>query len=65
MIINPLKPTLLFIIFKNSVRTSKRTQHFTITKTNWLMQFKEVTVVYTEKHKKYKNTKCTVRPTHY
>jgi hypothetical protein len=26
--------------FKNSVRTSKRTQYFTITKINWLMLFK-------------------------
>jgi hypothetical protein len=29
----------VFIIFKNSVRTSKRTPHFTITKINWLMLF--------------------------
>jgi hypothetical protein len=31
---------LVQIIFKNSVRTSKRTPHFTITKINWLMLFK-------------------------
>jgi hypothetical protein len=29
---DPMKPKLVFIIYKNSVRTSKRTQHFTITK---------------------------------
>jgi hypothetical protein len=37
--INPLKPKLVYILFKNSVRTSKRTQHFTITKINWLTLF--------------------------
>jgi hypothetical protein len=30
------------MLFKNSVRTSKRTQHFTITKINWLTLFKEI-----------------------
>jgi hypothetical protein len=29
------------IIFKDSVRTSKRTPHFTITRINWLMLFKQ------------------------
>jgi hypothetical protein len=33
-VINPLKPKLAKIIFKNSVRTAKKTQHFTITKIN-------------------------------
>jgi len=28
------------MLFKNSVRTSKRTPHFTITKIKWLMLFK-------------------------
>jgi hypothetical protein len=28
------------MLFKNSVRTSKRTPHFTITRINWLMLFK-------------------------
>jgi uncharacterized protein (UPF0248 family) len=31
------------MLFKNSVRTSKRTPHFTITKINWLTLFKEIT----------------------
>jgi hypothetical protein len=30
-----LNPKLVKIIFKNSVRTSIRTQHFTVTKINW------------------------------
>jgi hypothetical protein len=46
--INPLKPKLVQIIFKNSVRTAKKTPHFTITKINWLMLFKEIIAVYTE-----------------
>jgi hypothetical protein len=29
---NPLKTKLVYMLFKNPVRTSKRTQHFTITK---------------------------------
>jgi hypothetical protein len=40
--INPLKPKLVKTVFKNSVRTSKRTPHFTITKINWLTLFKEI-----------------------
>jgi hypothetical protein len=39
-VFNPLKPKLVYILFKNSVRTSKRTPHFTITKINWLTLFK-------------------------
>jgi hypothetical protein len=47
------------MLFKNSVRTSKRTPYFTITKINWLMKFKEIIAVYidsesneTQKYKK-------------
>jgi hypothetical protein len=36
----PLKTKLVYILFKNSVRTSKRTPHFAITKINWLTLFK-------------------------
>jgi hypothetical protein len=43
----PLKPKILQIIFKNSVRTSKRTPTFTITKINWLTLFREMIAVYT------------------
>jgi hypothetical protein len=34
----------------NSVRTSKRTPHITITKINWLTLFKEIIPVYTVNH---------------
>jgi hypothetical protein len=46
------------MLFKNPVRTSKRTPHFTITKINWLMLFKEVIAVCTKNHAKPINTKC-------
>jgi hypothetical protein len=35
-------------MFKNSVRTSKRTPHFAITKINYLMVFKEIIAVCSE-----------------
>jgi hypothetical protein len=38
------------MLFKNSGRTSKRTPHFTITKINWLMLFKEIIAVYSDNH---------------
>jgi hypothetical protein len=53
-----LKLKLLEIIFKNSVRTSKRTQPVTITKINWLKLFKETIPVYTDNHAKPTKTKC-------
>jgi hypothetical protein len=48
------------MLFKNSVRTSKRTLHFTITKINWLTLFKEIIAVYSENHAKPINTKCSI-----
>jgi hypothetical protein len=33
------------MLFKNPVRTSKRTPHFTITKISWLMLLKEIITV--------------------
>jgi hypothetical protein len=58
-----MKPKLVQLIFKNSVRTANKTQHFSITKINWLMLFKEIIAVYTENHtkltdKKYKVADC-------
>jgi len=44
------------MLFKNPGRTSKRTPHFTITKINWLMTFKEIIAIYSENHKKDINT---------
>jgi hypothetical protein len=46
------------MLFNNSVRTSKRTSHFTITKINWLMLFKELIAVYAANYTKPINTKC-------
>jgi len=48
------------MLFKNPVRTSKRTPHFTITKINWLTLFKEIITVYSENHKKPINTKYSI-----
>jgi hypothetical protein len=48
------------MLFKDSVRTSKRTPHFTITKINWLTLFKEIIVVYNEDHAKSINAKCSI-----
>jgi hypothetical protein len=45
------------MLFKNSVRTSKRTPHFTIAKINWLTLFKEIIPVY---HAKPINTKRSI-----
>jgi hypothetical protein len=44
------------MLFKNSVRTLKRTPHFTITNINWLTLFKEIIPVYVENHTKPTNT---------
>jgi hypothetical protein len=48
------------MLFKNPVRTSKRTPHFTITKINWLTLFKEIIAVYSENHAKPTNIKCSI-----
>jgi hypothetical protein len=53
--INPLKTKLIYILF-----TSKRTPHFIITKINWVMLFKEIITIYSEKHAKPINTKCSI-----
>jgi hypothetical protein len=41
----PLKTKLVYILFKNPVRTLKRTPNFTITKIKWLMLFKKMIAV--------------------
>jgi hypothetical protein len=40
------------MLFKNPVRTSKRTLHFTITEINWLTLFNEIITVYSENRMK-------------
>jgi hypothetical protein len=52
---NPLKQKYVEI-FNNSVRTSKKTPHFTITEINFLTRLKEITV-YSENRTKSINTK--------
>jgi hypothetical protein len=49
-----------YIIYNNSVRTSKRTTHFTITKINWLTLFKEIIAVYNDNYR-YETHKCILR----
>jgi hypothetical protein len=58
--INPLNLKLIQMIFKNSARTAKKRQLFTITKINWLTLFKEIIAVYTENYTKHIDTKCRV-----
>jgi hypothetical protein len=58
--VNLLKPKLVYIIFKNSVRTAKKPQHFTITKNDLSMLFKEIIAVYCENYTKHVSTKCSV-----
>jgi hypothetical protein len=48
------------MLFKNPVRTSKRTPHFTITKINWLTLFKEIIAIYSENGTKSINTTLSV-----
>jgi hypothetical protein len=48
------------MLFKNSVRTSKRTPIFTITKIKWLMLFKEIIAVLRENHAKPINKNAAV-----
>jgi len=45
-------------MFKNSVRTSKGTRHFNITKIDWLALFKEIIAVYSKNRTKPINIKC-------
>jgi hypothetical protein len=46
------------MLFKNSVRTSKRTPHFTITKINWLTLFKKIVADCSDNQLEPINTKC-------
>jgi hypothetical protein len=46
------------MLFKNSVRTAKKTQHFSITKTSWSILFKEIIAIYSGNYTKPINTFC-------
>jgi hypothetical protein len=48
---------IVYKLFKNSVRTSKRTLHLIITTINWLMLLKEIITVCTENHSKHMTTR--------
>jgi hypothetical protein len=52
VIIIRLNPNVVWIMFKKLVRTSKKTPHFTIAKTMWLMLWKEIIPVYSENRTK-------------
>jgi hypothetical protein len=47
-------------LFNNSVRTPKKTLHFTVTRINWLTLFKEIIAVYSENHTEPIDAKCRV-----
>jgi hypothetical protein len=59
-VFDPTKLKLVWIIFKNSDRTSKRTQHFTIATINCLTLFKEIIAVYSENRTKPMNMKYSL-----
>jgi hypothetical protein len=46
-------------MFKNSVPTSERTRHYTITKINYVTLFKQIIAVYGDNHK-YQTVLLTV-----
>jgi hypothetical protein len=56
--IGSLKPKLVWIILKDTVRSSKKTLHFSIENIKWLTPFKKTITAYTENHIKRKNTLC-------
>jgi hypothetical protein len=49
-------PKSVLIVFKNSVRTSKKTQHVSMTTINWVMLFGEIIAVHSENHTKLIHT---------
>jgi hypothetical protein len=49
---NSLKPNTIQILFQYSLPTAKKAEGISITKNNWLMPFKEITAVSSEKSAK-------------
>jgi hypothetical protein len=49
---------LIWTEFKKSAPVSNKTQHISITKISWLLQFKKIIVIYTDNHMKPINTLC-------
>jgi hypothetical protein len=58
--VTPFEAEARLKIFKNSVRTSKRTLHFTITMIIWVMLFTDIVTVYAENHINPINTKYSI-----
>lgn len=56
----PLNPKVVYTIFKYSVLTAKRIQHFPITKINFLTPLDGTIPVYAENHAELINAKCRV-----
>jgi hypothetical protein len=54
-----LYPKRLSSLFKNAVHTSKKTPHFTMTKINWLLLFREIITVYYVNHMRHINKNCS------
>jgi hypothetical protein len=55
ILFGPFQLKLAETIFKNSVCTTKKAPHFSITKINLLTLFKKIITVYTEIHMKQTN----------
>jgi hypothetical protein len=53
-----LNLTHFCVMYKDSVRTSRKTHYVTAAKANWLILFRETIVVYYENHKEHTNTLC-------
>jgi hypothetical protein len=53
-IIYQLELKLIWIMFNNSVPTTKKTQYFSITKINWSMLFKEIISLFWELYETHK-----------
>jgi hypothetical protein len=60
LVTKPFKPQPVQKLFKTSVRTAKKTQHFTVTTVKWLTLLKEIIAVCTKNHTKCINTKFRV-----
>lgn len=58
---NLLRLNIIQITSKNLTRIAKKTLHFTITKINWLMLFKEMMAVYSENHTIFIRLQCEVK----
>lgn len=50
--LSPLTLELVYIICKNSIRTARKTWHFSITKNNFLTVFQEIMLVYSDNNTK-------------